>query len=105
MKRLAALLLLWVAVPAMAAPRVYLADVSRAKDDVSRRASLPDVAERPIDKCLLLNFDQLEIRIDNLEAMAWGPRQKDSARTLVLASEDNDDASQANQILVLRVAP
>jgi hypothetical protein len=37
--------------------------------------------------------------------MAWGPRRKDGARTLVLASDDNYDARQINQILVLRVAP
>lgn len=84
--------------------RLYLADVSQAQQ-VSRRASLANAAVRPVDKRLLLNFDQLGIRIDNLEAMAWGPLQKDGARTLVLASDDNYDANQTNQILVLRVTP
>jgi hypothetical protein len=84
--------------------RLYLADVSRA-EDVSRRSSLADGPVRAVDKRLLLNFDRLGIRIDNLEAMAWGPRQKDGARTLVLAADDNYDASQVNQILVLRVRP
>lgn len=84
--------------------RLYLADLSRA-EDVSRRPSLADGPVRVAEKRLLVNFDRLGIRIDNLEAMAWGPRQKDGARTLVLASDDNYDVRQINQILVLRVAP
>lgn len=84
--------------------RLYLANLSRA-EDISRRASLADGAARVADKRLLLNFDRLGVRIDNLEAMAWGPRQKDGSRILVLASDDNFDASQINQILVLRFEP
>lgn len=84
--------------------RLYLADLSRA-EDVSGRASLAEGAVRVADKRLVLNFDRLGVRIDNLEAMAWGPIQKDGARVLVLASDDNYDANQINQILVLRLAP
>lgn len=84
--------------------RLYLADVARARD-VSKVESLAATPVRPVEKRLLLNFDRLGMRIDNLEAMAWGPRQKDGARTLVLASDDNYDANQINQILVLRFAP
>ncbi|PIB94536.1 hypothetical protein CSW62_02470 [Caulobacter sp. FWC2] len=81
--------------------RLYLADVGKA-EDVSKVESLLATPVRPVEKRLLLNFDSLGIRIDNLEAMAWGPRQADGARTLVLASDDNYDAKQINQILVLR---
>lgn len=84
--------------------RLYLADVSRAQP-VSAVDSLLATPVRPARKRLLLNFDTLGIPIDNLEAMAWGPRQPDGARTLVLASDDNFDARQVNQILVLRFAP
>lgn len=82
--------------------RLYVADLAKAQD-VSKIASLADTPVRPVEKRLLLNFDSLGIRIDNLEAMARGPRLKDGARTLVLASDDNYDANQVNQILVLRV--
>ena len=81
--------------------RLYMADVGKA-EDVSKVDSLLETPVRPVEKRLLLNFDSLGIRIDNLEAMAWGPRQADGARTLVLASDDNYDAKQINQILVLR---
>lgn len=80
--------------------RLYLADVAKA-EDVSKVDSLLETPVRPVEKRLLLNFDSLGMRIDNLEAMAWGPRQADGARTLVLASDDNYDAKQINQILVL----
>ena len=81
--------------------RLYLADVAKAQD-VAKAGSLLATPMKAVDKRLLLNFDTLGIRIDNLEAMAWGPRQSDGARTLVLASDDNYDARQVNQILVLR---
>ncbi len=84
--------------------RLYLADLTKAQD-VSRVESLSATPVRVVEKRLLLNFDSLGIRIDNLEAMTWGPRLKDGARTLVLASDDNFDAKQINQILVLRFVP
>lgn len=84
--------------------RLYLADVAKAQD-VSKVGSLLATPVRLVDKRLLLNFDTLGIRIDNLEAMAWGPRQPDGGRTLVLASDENYDAKQINQILVLRFTP
>jgi len=84
--------------------RLYLADLAKAQD-VSRIESLSAASLRPVDKRLVLNFDSLGIRVDNLEAMAWGPRLQGGDRTLVLASDDNYAASQVNQILVLRLAP
>ncbi|WP_454758541.1 esterase-like activity of phytase family protein [Caulobacter segnis] len=84
--------------------RLYVADLAKAQD-VSKVQSLSATPVRAAGKRLLLNFDSLGVRIDNLEAMAWGPRLKDGARTLVLASDDNYDANQVNQILVLRVGP
>ncbi|MET3663655.1 esterase-like activity of phytase family protein [Caulobacter sp. 1776] len=81
--------------------RLYLADLAKAQS-ISKVESLAATSVRPAEKRLLLNFDSLGIRIDNLEAMAWGPRLKDGTRTLVLASDDNYDANQTNQILVLR---
>lgn len=84
--------------------RLYLADVARAQD-VSRIASLRAQPVRAADKRLLLNFDSLGIRVDNLEGLAWGPRLRDGARTLVLVSDDNYDDNQINQILVFRFEP
>jgi hypothetical protein len=81
--------------------RLYVADLAGAQE-VSNVASLAETKIRLVEKRLLLNFDSLGIRIDNLEGLAWGPRLKDGARTLVLASDDNYDANQVNQILVLR---
>lgn len=84
--------------------RLYVADLAKAQD-VAKVESLAATPVQAVEKRLLLNFDSLGVRIDNLEAMAWGPRLKGGARTLVLASDDNYDANQINQILVLRVVP
>lgn len=39
-------------------------------------------------------------RLDNMEAMSWGPPLPDGTRVLVFASDDNFNPAQANQILI-----
>ena len=76
----------------------------RGAQDIAAVASLAGKPVRPLEKRLLLNFDALASqRIDNLEAMAWGPRLPDGARTLVFLSDDNFAAIQETQWLVFRV--
>ena len=44
-------------------------------------------------------------RLDNMEAMSWGPPLPDGTRTLVFASDDNFNPAQANQILITAYLP
>ncbi|WP_275405883.1 esterase-like activity of phytase family protein [Delftia lacustris] len=44
-------------------------------------------------------------RLDNMEAMSWGPPLPDGTRVLVFASDDNFNPAQANQILVTAYRP
>lgn len=43
-------------------------------------------------------------RLDNTEAMAWGPRLPSGARSLVLGSDDNFNPQQITQFIALSVA-
>jgi len=80
-------------------------------EDVSGLSSLEERSGlRTVSKRLLLDFDRIipflpeEHRaIDNLEAMAWGPRTAEGRRTLVLASDSNFSASQETQFLLLEL--
>jgi hypothetical protein len=84
--------------------RLYAVDV-RGGQDVAAVPSLAARPVRPLAKRLLLNFDRLAgVPASNLEAMAWGPDQPGGGRTLVLAADDNFDALQRGQVLVLGVA-
>lgn len=44
-------------------------------------------------------------RLDNMEAMSWGPPLPDGTRVLVFASDDNFNPAQANQILITAYRP
>jgi hypothetical protein len=54
-------------------------------------------------KKILLDFNQLDIAIDNLEGMTLGPRLADGSQSLILVSDDNFRPEQKNQFLLLRV--
>ncbi len=59
---------------------------------------------RPIRKRLLLDLTTLGIRLDNLEAMAFGPRLPDGSQSLLIMSDDNFSKTQVTQFLLLRVS-
>lgn len=73
--------------------------------DTSRIAILggPLSTVTPLKKRLLLDLADLDIYLDNLEAMTIGPRLPDGSRLLVLVSDDNFDKQQVTQFLFFRL--
>jgi 3-phytase len=85
--------------------RIYEIDTLGASD-VKDVLSLPGADIRPVRKHLvadLAQFPQLST-VDNVEGMAWGPRQPSGERSLVLVSDDNFSDQQTTQIIALRCA-
>ena len=79
--------------------RVYLID-TRAGSDTLAIGQLVAGQYQPSPKTLLLDFAQAGIsRLDNTEAMAFGPRLANGRRTLVFASDDNFNPGQITQFL------
>lgn len=65
---------------------------------------------RAVTKTLVLDLADIAhelrpslARLDNFEAMAWGPTLPDGSRTLLLASDDNFSPTQQNAFVLLRV--
>jgi hypothetical protein len=84
--------------------RLFEADW-RLATDIKAIDALRD-AERtftPMTKELVLDFDSLGIRIDNLEGICFGPTLANGHRTLVLVSDDNFNALQVTQLIALEV--
>lgn len=80
--------------------RLYLADLGAATD-VASLASLKAGGFVPATKTLLLDFDSLTgPPVGCIEAMAWAPGP---VRRLVLLTDNNFDADQPTEILVLSV--
>lgn len=78
---------------------------SGSATDTSTIASLKGAQKglQPIRKQLLLDLSTLGIRLDNLEGMTIGPRLPDGSQSLVLVSDDNFQAKQVSQFLLLRL--
>jgi len=83
--------------------RLYLID-TRDGSDVLNVPVLKPGQYTPAPKRLLLNFDSLKLKkLDNTEAMTFGPRLANGNRTLIFASDDNFRRTQIMQFLAFEV--
>lgn len=77
--------------------RLYEID-TRDGSDTLAVAALRNGEYRPAGKRLVADFAQLGLsRLDNTEAMCWGPALPDGRRCLVVASDDNFSGRQVTQ--------
>jgi 3-phytase len=58
---------------------------------------------KPVQKKLLLNLNQLNINLDNIEGLTFGPCLPDGRRSLILISDNNFNSAQLTQILAFSV--
>jgi len=85
--------------------RIY-ATQARSATDVKSLPGLAGATFTQARKRLVLNLAALGLpRIDNLEAMSFGPRLPNGHATLVLASDDNFGKTQVTQFLLFEVLP
>lgn len=71
-------------------------------------SSIPALAENkskvvPLKKQLVLDLSTLGIKLDNLEAMTFGPNLPDGSKTLLLVSDDNFQKDQVTQFLLFKI--
>jgi len=74
-------------------------------DNIRRFESIAGMVDdiRPARKQLLLDLDELGIPLDNVEAMAFGPRLPDGRRSLLLVSDNNFNPFGFTQFLLFAV--
>jgi hypothetical protein len=83
--------------------KVFQAFTGRATD-VSRVPSLAgNSGVVPIEKKLVLDLDDLKIRLDNIEGMAIGPNLPGGGKMLLMVSDNNFRRLQINQVLLFRL--
>jgi hypothetical protein len=83
--------------------RIYVIDTRDGGDTLAIAALNPD-NYRAAQKTLVINFDSLNLmRLDNSEAMSFGPRLSNGNRTLIVISDDNFNQRQINQFLAFEV--
>ena len=85
--------------------RLYATD-ARGATDIKSLPGLAGAQFAPARKRLVLDFGTLGLaRVDNLEAMGFGPRLPNGHATLVFASDDNFGKTQVTQFLLFEVLP
>jgi hypothetical protein len=88
---------------------IKLYEVSLAgADDISKIASLSSVDISTIKsarKQLLLNFEKLNLTLDNIEGLTFGSNLPNGRRSLIVVSDNNFSPDQFTQILAFSVEP
>lgn len=75
-----------------------------AADDIGERFQIDPLGIRPVRKELLFDFADLNIPLDNIEGMAFGPDLPDGRKTLLFVSDDNFSEEQRNLFLAFAVS-
>ncbi len=55
----------------------------------------------PTRKTLLLNLNQLNLKLDNIEGLTFGPVLSNGMQSLILISDNNFQSFQVTQIIAL----
>lgn len=85
--------------------KLFIADLETASDIKNIQSLKRNPPERAIKKKLLLNMNNLEIYIDNIEGVTFGPDFPNGHKSLIFISDDNFNKEQKTQFLLFEVLP
>lgn len=78
--------------------QIDLSDADNIQNIDGLNNQITDIS--PVQKKLLLDFSTLEIVLDNIEGITFGPKLADGQRSLILVSDNNFNPLQFTQILI-----
>ena len=81
--------------------KLFKVDLSNA-DNIQKINSLNNQFTHisPVKKELLLDLSNLELILDNIEGMTFGPKLAEGQRSLILVSDNNFNPLQSTQVLI-----
>lgn len=82
--------------------KTYIADLAKA-DDVSKFKSLKGKKYKIASKKLVLNFDSLDIFIDNIEGVTFGPKLSNGNPSLLFIADNNFNSLEKSQVLLFEI--
>jgi hypothetical protein len=83
--------------------KIFLANTGGATDATKVASLAGNKGINPIGKKLLLDLDDLKIRLDNIEGMAIGPTLPSGGKMVLMVSDNNFRRLQVNQVLLFRL--
>lgn len=85
--------------------KVFLANLSGAKDYRKVKSFAKKKPQAPITKKLLYNMDDLGMYIDNVEGVTMGPDLPNGNKSLIFVTDNNFLPTQKTQFLLFEVLP
>ena len=85
--------------------KVFLADISQAQNIASINSLITNLPKKIVPKKLILNMDDLDMFIDNIEGLTFGPTLPNGHKTLIFAADNNFQPFEKNQFLLFEVNP
>ncbi len=85
--------------------KVFIADFSNAQNEITVNSLKENPPVKPMKKRLLLNMDDLEILIDNVEGVTFGPDLPNGHKTLIFITDNNFQSFEKTQFLLFEVTP
>lgn len=84
--------------------KLYLVDLNRA-ENVIDNPSFVKSPPKPLTKKLLFDFDTLNMHIDNIEGVTFGPKLSNGHQSLIFCVDNNFGEAQIQQFFLFEVMP
>lgn len=87
--------------------RLYKTQIAQNTTDIQKLPSLKNAKYTAMQKQLLLELPLTyqNIKLDNIEAISWGPTLANGHRSLILVADNNFSEQQTTQFLAFEVLP
>ena len=84
--------------------KLYLVDLNQA-ENVIDNPSFVKSPPKPLTKKLLFDFDTLNMHIDNIEGVTFGPKLSNGHQSLIFCVDNNFGKAQIQQFFLFEVMP
>ncbi|MFD2284638.1 esterase-like activity of phytase family protein [Pedobacter petrophilus] len=84
--------------------KLYLVDLQGAENVIDNPSFIKN-PPKPLQKKLLFDFDSLNMHIDNIEGITFGPKLPNGNHTLVCCVDNNFGKTQVQQFFLFEVMP
>lgn len=84
--------------------KLYLVDLNGAENEIDNPSFAKNLP-KPLSKKLLFDFDTLNMHIDNVEGVTFGPKLANGHRSLIFCVDNNFSKTQLQQFFLFEIIP
>ncbi|SJZ65703.1 Uncharacterized conserved protein [Sediminibacterium ginsengisoli] len=83
--------------------RIFLADLNGVENVRPKNSLKQNPPQKPVQKALVMNMDELGIYVDNVEGMTFGPKLPNGRRSLVMVADNNFSKKEITQFFLFEI--